>query len=88
MPEEQRIQFAPSPPVQGQWLTICYDFEGVEIGQTRVSVDFKPGGEPSEHTLTPEANCVSIYVPQDAETIVVEDLDGPSPDRSEVIETG
>lgn len=83
----QRISLDPDPPVQGQPVEICYDFSGLELNSTRLKVTFKPQTEaPTEHTVTPGDNCVTVQVPAGAESILVEDLDGPSPDKGAIVE--
>lgn len=75
----QRISLDPDPPVHGAQVTICYDFDGLQLTSTDLEVTFTPAGN-SKHTVTPSDPCVTIDVPANATRIIVEDLDGPSPD--------
>jgi hypothetical protein len=85
MAEPQRISFDPTPPKQGKPVKICYDFTGLGITQTTLEVSFD-GTVISSPEVTPANPCVTIQVPSDAENILVDDLDGPSPDRGDVVE--
>jgi len=84
---EQRITFDPNPPVQGQSLDICYNFSGSGITQTTLRVTFDPGGQTSDHDVTDTSNCVTITVPLNATSIVVEDLSGTSPNRTSPVDS-
>lgn len=91
MPPQQRITLNPDPPVQGQEVDICYDFVGSGVTSTRLRVTFTSStGDPpgAEYEVDEANNCVKVTVPSDAETILVEDLDGPSPDQSAIVENG
>ncbi|MFN3244820.1 MAG: hypothetical protein ACE37K_25180 [Planctomycetota bacterium] len=80
--EEQRISFDPTPPVRGQSVTICYDFDGAGITSTTLRVTFDPGGQSSDHDVSDQNHCVTITVPSDAKSILVEDLSGVSPNNT------
>ena len=77
----QRISLRPDPPVQGGDVEICYDFDGSGQSQVTIMVTFFPGSETSEHTLTPSEPCVIVAVPDNAQSITVEDRSGTSPEK-------
>lgn len=84
---QQRITLNPDPPVAGQTLEICYDFSGLGLDKMRLRVTFDPDVvSPAEYSVTPDHPCVTILVPEGAQSITVEDLDGPSPDKNAPIE--
>ena len=83
--EEQRITLDPQPPVRGQSVTITYDFDGSGITSTTLRVTFDPGGVTSDHDLTAQNNSVTIAVPANATSILVEDLSGVSPNQSSAV---
>ena len=85
MDEPQRISFDPDPPKQGKPLKICYDFTGLANNQATLAVSFDDGTS-ENHEATPTSPCFTIQVPSDAETILVEDLYGPSPDKGGIID--
>lgn len=77
----QRISFNPDPPSAGSYCQICYDFSGLEISSTELRVSFDPAVvSPATYTVTKDAPCITIMIPE-AESVTVEDLDGPSPDK-------
>ena len=83
----QRISFNPDPPQAGQPLTICYDFSGTGLSFTHLKVTFTPPVvSPATYVVTPDAPCVTVTVPRGAVSILVEDIDGPSPDKGGVID--
>jgi len=79
---KQRISLNPDPPVQGQNVNVCYNFDGTTLAQTTLEVTFDPGAHSSNHTVTPDDPCATVVVTDDATSIIVEDLDGPSPAKS------
>lgn len=91
MAELQRISFNPDPPVQGEEVEICYNFDGSGISSTTLEVTFTTASGSllvSSHEVTAGGNCFKLGVPADAETILVHDEDGPSPDKAAIVETG
>lgn len=86
MPDsEQRISLDPEPPVRNQDVEISYDFTGLDMKKTRLRVTFYPGGTPTIYTIEKDDPRVAVPVPGDATSVLIEDLDGPSPDKSSSI---
>ena len=79
--QTQRITLDPDPPLAGQKVTICYDFEGLELSETTLRVSFPGTGGTADYEVSVNNPCVTIDVPGTATRIAVEDLDGPSPDK-------
>lgn len=79
---DQRITLNPDPPVQGQSVTICYDFDGAGVDATRIRVTFGPGEDAVTYALEVEDNCITITVPDGSTSIEVVDLEGSSPTRT------
>jgi len=72
-------------------VEICYDFEGAGVTSTRLRITFtlaSGGSTSSEEEVSTSDKCCKVDVPADAETILVEDLDGPSPDKASSVENG
>ncbi|HLU38893.1 MAG TPA: hypothetical protein VK081_05880, partial [Planctomycetota bacterium] len=42
---------------------------------------------PTQHEVSTSSRCVTVHVPSDAETILVKDLDGPSPDKTAIVQS-
>ena len=80
MPDTQRITLVPDPPIQGQNVEICYDFAGSGVTSATLRVTFTPGGS-TEYPVKVDDPCVTVFVPENATSILVEDLDGPSPNK-------
>lgn len=81
MTDEQRITLDPDPPVQGRQVTICYNFAGSGVTSTTLRVTFDDGSS-TDYEVTTDSPCITIGVPGTATSILVEDLDGPSPDKA------
>jgi hypothetical protein len=81
----QRITLNPANPVQGQNVTICYNFTGSGITSTQLQVTYSPNGPTTTYTVTTSSPCVDVPVPLDATSILVEDLVGNSPDKSATV---
>lgn len=77
---DQRISVVPTPPVRGGIATVCYDFEGLDEEDARVTVTFEPPGTSTEYSVSRSAPCFEVQVPDDASELVVTDGDGPSAD--------
>ncbi len=78
-----RISSTPNPPVTGQTVTICYDFNGSGIGQTDLKVEFTlspTGSSSSTHTVKVGDHCVTIQVPANAVQMKVHDTTGTTTD--------
>ena len=74
------ITLKPDPPIQGQDVEICYDFpQGVD--EVDLKVTFTPGGT-TTHRVTAADPCVDVPVPDDATTILVQDMSGASADKA------
>ena len=83
----QRITLTPDPPESGKPVKICYDFSGTNLAHTHLKVTFTPGVvSPATYVVTPEDPCVVVTVPDGAITMLIQDIDGPSPDKSAVID--
>jgi hypothetical protein len=82
----QRISCQPDPPVGGDEVTICYDFSNLKIDRTTLLVTFKPPASTTDHDVTVETPCFTVLVPASAQTMVVEDESGISPDLSVVVD--
>lgn len=87
MSDKQRITLDPNPPVQGEDVTITYDFSGLSLAETRLQILFDGDSGPVI-TVTPDDPSQTVPVPASADTILVEDLDGPSPDKSAPVVSG
>lgn len=83
---KQRISLNPDPPTQGQNVDVCYNFDGLTLGQTTLEVTFSPGGQTSTHTVTPDNPCAAVAVPDNATAVLIVDQDGPSPDKSSPVD--
>ena len=77
-----RISFDPEPPEQGGKVTICYDFSDLELADTVLLVSFYMNPEPTSYPVSPATACVTIDVPDAAVSLLVEELEGPSPDAA------
>ncbi len=88
MAQPQRITLDPDPPVQGQDVKICYAFSGSGVTSTTLRVTFYPGGGSKDYSVTDSNPCVTVKVPDTATSILVEDLDGPSPDKNAPVVPG
>lgn len=78
-----RISCTPNPPVAGQPVKICYDFNGSGIGQTNLEVEFTlspTGSSSSTHTVKVGDHCVTIQVPSNAVAMKVHDTTGTTTD--------
>jgi hypothetical protein len=86
MAEPQRISFEPDPPQAGKILKICYSFENLPQDKTQLEVSFNPAVvSPATYDVTRKDPCLTLLVPE-ADSILVQDLDGPSPDKEGMIE--
>lgn len=84
---QDRISGEPDTPEQGEGLTICYDFDGMDHGEViHLSFDWTPESEPSEVIVSNEHNnnCKTITVPEGATSVVVSDTSGESNDWARV----
>ena len=77
----QRITLDPDPPVQGQRVRICYDFDGSGLSSTTLGVSFD-GGDETDHEVDAENPCVTIDVPDGAILITVSDSSSVSPNKT------
>ena len=86
--QDQRISLDPEIPTQGQSVTISYDFHGTGMSETRLEVLIGPGDRTTTYTVTAAAPSVTITIPSDGTSYLVEDIDGPSPDKSGAVKPG
>ena len=82
----QRMSFVPETPVQGQPVSIGYDFHNSGVTSTTIRVHFTPGTEYTDYVLTEENPEVIVPVPANATSVLLEDGDGPSPDKSSAVD--
>lgn len=78
MPNPQRITIDPDPPVQGQSVTVCYDFAGTALQKVDLVLSYTPSGTVLV-TVTPAAPCAIAAVPGNATSLKIVDLTGTSP---------
>ena len=75
----QRITLDPDPPQAGKPCTICYDFTGLELKDTKIVITYVPPGGEDSVVLLPAANCADITVAA-ATSMHLEDTSGESPE--------
>lgn len=78
MPAPQRISIDPFPPVHGEGLTVCYDFEGTTLQKVDLLLTFSPGGS-TTRTIHRDAPCQMVLVPSTATSLEIVDTSGTSP---------
>ena len=76
----QLISVTPDPPVAGQNMTVCYDFDGTGLTETHLDVHFNPAGGSVGVHLTTVKPCATIRCPDGAGGVAIEDQDGQSDD--------
>ena len=82
----QLISLNPEPPVQGGKVEIGYDAPNEDPEATfTLRITWSPSGD-TEDIEVPNGGSVEVDVPSDATNILIEDLDGPSPDKSSAVE--
>lgn len=85
----KRFSIDPDPPQAGQWLTICYDFEGPPKATSPVTVKIQITGGGGQ-ILTVELNeitqCYEFELPSTALTINLHDTSGQSEDMTRIVQ--
>lgn len=76
----QLFTVTPDPPVCGQPVKICYNFDGAPPGTNTVTVrvKFTPPGTSQDYQLTLTEPCVQVDVPGEANFLDILDLNGHS----------
>jgi hypothetical protein len=82
----QRITLDPEPPIRGQSVTICYEFDGSGLTEVVLAITFSPPPVTVFRTVTTTDPCADVDVPDGAQSITVADESGTSPDKVSPVE--
>lgn len=83
-PVPSKISVTPTPPKQGDTCTVCYDFAEGDPSPVHLRITWSSASGDDHEDIYPteESPCVTVTVPSDAISVLIEDLTGGSADYS------